>query len=121
MMWVAFCSNSTLTLADGIHLAKTRRDSKEVLELLSGIGLGEESSPGTSEHEHDAEEAEVGKDEHLWGAGASHSSKPSSKKGPRSKRDKGGASHSQQKKGANPGDESHNRQASKQAPHACQK
>lgn len=71
-MWVAFCTTSTLTLADGIQLAKTRRNSKEVLELLSGIGLAEESPPDHEEdhHDHEEEEEALVKDEHLWGPSA---------------------------------------------------
>mmetsp|Transcript_111036 Transcript_111036/g.347418 ORF Transcript_111036/g.347418 Transcript_111036/m.347418 type:complete len:457 (-) Transcript_111036:14-1384(-) len=46
ILWVAFCAPSTLTLADGVRLAKTRRCSSKVLGLLAGIGLsGSEPEP----------------------------------------------------------------------------
>ncbi|CAK9040987.1 unnamed protein product [Durusdinium trenchii] len=38
VIWAAFCPSSPLTLADGISLAKTRRSTNEVLQLLTGRG-----------------------------------------------------------------------------------
>mmetsp|Transcript_21445 Transcript_21445/g.41945 ORF Transcript_21445/g.41945 Transcript_21445/m.41945 type:complete len:554 (+) Transcript_21445:32-1693(+) len=47
LMWVAFCKESTLTLADGVSFAKTQRSSCEVLQLLEGVGLAT-SEPDTA-------------------------------------------------------------------------
>jgi len=43
-MWVAFCTTSTLTLADGLRLAKTRRCTSEVLGVLTGSDSGSPAS-----------------------------------------------------------------------------
>lgn len=54
LVWVAFCAPSTLTLADGVRLAKTRRCSSEVLKLLAGVGLT--NSEADTTHQQDKKE-----------------------------------------------------------------
>jgi len=61
LIWAAFCTTSTLTLADGLLLAKTRRSANEALQLLAGTGvpeLDEKSTQSTSSHAQN-EEAEA--------------------------------------------------------------
>lgn len=51
LVWAAFCSSSSPTLAEGLRAAKTQRRASEILDVLSGVGVVEqvaEESPKPS-------------------------------------------------------------------------
>mmetsp|Transcript_112169 Transcript_112169/g.324042 ORF Transcript_112169/g.324042 Transcript_112169/m.324042 type:complete len:638 (-) Transcript_112169:48-1961(-) len=70
LVYAAFCTNSALTLSDGLRLAKTRRKPSAVLQLLTGGDSGSEGTPPGSPHRADGAAAAAAKAAPFQLAGA---------------------------------------------------